>query len=122
MNKATPIAEYASISATIQHYIQGAISGKGEDMKPAFHPDATIYGYIGSDLFAGPIQNLYDWNDGNGPANGGSDDISDPAATASANRDRLTGGTGKDWFLFGLGDTVLDNNPGQGDFLPPDAL
>src|SRR3546814_16029239 len=36
-------------------------------MKPAFHDDATIYGYVGPDLFAGPIQNLYDWNDENGP-------------------------------------------------------
>ncbi len=34
----------------------------------AFHPDATIFGYVGSDLFAGPIQQLFDWNDQNGPA------------------------------------------------------
>jgi hypothetical protein len=68
MSTATPIAEYASIAATIEHYVQGAIVGKGAVMKPAFHPDATIYGYIGNDLFAGPIQNLYDWNDVNGPA------------------------------------------------------
>jgi hypothetical protein len=27
---------------------------------------ATIYGYIGPDLFGGPIQGLFDWNDGNG--------------------------------------------------------
>ena len=37
-------------------------------MKPAFHADATIFGYIGTDLFAGPIQRLFDWNDANGPA------------------------------------------------------
>ncbi len=37
-------------------------------MKPAFHEDATVFGYVGPDLFAGPIQNLFAWNDDNGPA------------------------------------------------------
>lgn len=57
-----------SIKAVVQQYIDGARTGKGEVMKPAFHPDATIFGYIGEDLFAGPIQKLFDWNDENGPA------------------------------------------------------
>ena len=39
------------IRETISHYIKGAISGKGDDMKPAFHNEATIFGYIGDDLF-----------------------------------------------------------------------
>ncbi len=56
------------IEKTVQFYIDGAISGKGDDMKPAFHVDATIFGYIGDDLFAGPIQRLFDWVDENGPA------------------------------------------------------
>ena len=56
------------IEKTVQFYIDGAKSGKGDDMKPAFHKDATIFGYIGDDLFAGPIQKLFDWNDKNGPA------------------------------------------------------
>ncbi|MCH8142435.1 MAG: nuclear transport factor 2 family protein, partial [Proteobacteria bacterium] len=33
-----------------------------------FHPQATIFGYVGDDLLTGPIQQLYDWNDTNGPA------------------------------------------------------
>ena len=37
-------------------------------MKPAFHEGATIFGYVGDELFAGPIQGLFDWNDQNGPA------------------------------------------------------
>ena len=53
------------IKKTIQHYINGAISGKGDDMKPAFHIEATIFGYIGDDLFSGPIKNLFDWIDEN---------------------------------------------------------
>ncbi len=57
-----------AITKTLQYYIDGAKSGKGDDMKPAFHPDATIFGYVGTDLFAGPIQELFDWNDQNGPA------------------------------------------------------
>jgi len=56
------------IEKTVQFYIDGAKSGKGDDMKPAFHKDATIFGYAGDDLFAGPIQGLFDWNDENGPA------------------------------------------------------
>lgn len=57
-----------AIERTIQTYVNGGRSGKGDDMKPAFHEGATIYGYIGPDLFSGPIQGLFDWNDGNGPA------------------------------------------------------
>ena len=60
--------ETKHIESTIQHYINGAKSGKGDDMKPAFHEDATIFGYIGNDLFSGPIKMLFDWNDENGPA------------------------------------------------------
>ena len=30
-------------------------------MKPAFRNDATIHGYLGGDLLAGPIDILYDW-------------------------------------------------------------
>ena len=52
----------------VQHYIDGAKSGKGDDMKPAFHEDATVFGYVGADLFAGPIQKLFAWNDDNGAA------------------------------------------------------
>lgn len=58
----------AMIEKTVQYYIDGAISGKGDDMKPGFHADATIFGYVGEDLFAGPIQKLFDWNDNNGAA------------------------------------------------------
>jgi hypothetical protein len=61
---------YEAINKTVCKYIDGAKSGRGEDMQPAFHADATIFGFIGADLFAGPIQKLFDWNDQNGPADG----------------------------------------------------
>ena len=67
-NTPTNLSDYDAIAQTIQQYIDGAKSGKGSDMKPAFHKDATIFGYIGKDLLAGPIQQLFDWNDQNGPA------------------------------------------------------
>ena len=63
-------SEHDVIAKVVQRYIDGAKSGRGDDMKPAFHKDATIFGYIGADLFAGPIQKLFDWNDENGPATG----------------------------------------------------
>ena len=50
----TKVNEYDAIARVVQHYIHGAKSGKSDDMKTAFHEDATIFGYVGSDLFAGP--------------------------------------------------------------------
>ncbi len=64
----TNISDYEAITGLIQLYVNGAISGSGSAMKPAFHEDATIFGYVGPDLFTGPIQGLFDWNDTNGPA------------------------------------------------------
>ena len=64
----TTVSDHDAIADVIQNYIDGARSGKGQDMKPAFHKDATIFGYVGDDLFAGPVQQLFDWNDENGPA------------------------------------------------------
>jgi hypothetical protein len=57
--QAVDINEYKAISDTIQHYLDGARSGKGDDMRPAFHEQATVFGYVGPDLFAGPIEELY---------------------------------------------------------------
>jgi hypothetical protein len=67
-SKAVDINEYDAIAKTIEQYIDGGKTGRTEEMKKAFHPDATIFGYVGSDLFAGPIQGLFDWNDQNGAA------------------------------------------------------
>jgi len=101
--QAVDIGEYEAISKVLQHYIDGARSGKGADMKPAFHADATIYGYVGSDLFAGPIQNLYDWNDQNGPASGIVSrityiDIVGTAASVRLESDNWTGHRFTDFF------------------------
>ena len=44
---------------------QSGRSGRSAEMKPAFHANATIHGYLGPDLIAGPIQVLCDWVDEN---------------------------------------------------------
>jgi hypothetical protein len=67
---ATYVTEYDAIVRTVQHYIDGAKSGRSADMKPAFHPDATIFGYHGPHLVAGPIQLLFDFVDQSEPAAG----------------------------------------------------
>ncbi len=74
-------------------------------MKPAFHEDATIFGYVGADLFAGPIQILFAWNDNNGPATGlqariASIDIVETVATVRLELDDWTGSQFTDLFTL----------------------
>jgi hypothetical protein len=93
---ATAMSEHEVIANVIERYVDGARSGVGDDMSSAFHADATIFGYIGDDLFAGPIQQLFDWNDENGPATGlqaqiASIDLIDTAATVRLELDDWTG-------------------------------
>lgn len=101
----TAVQDYDAIAKAIQHYIDGGRSGKGADMKPAFHPDATIFGYVGPDLFAGPIQGLFDWNDKNGPAAEmqvrlASVDVAGTVATARLEIDNWTGHRFTDMFTL----------------------
>ncbi len=95
-NATTTVNDQDIITKVIQHYIDGARSGKGEDMKPAFHKDATVFGYVGPDLFSGPIQNLFAWNDDHGPATELEDriasiDVTGTVATVRLELDNWTG-------------------------------
>ncbi len=104
-NAPTNVSDYDAITKTVQHYIDGAKSGRGADMKPAFHKDATVFGYIGTDLFAGPIQQLFDWNDENGPATGlqariASIDLIGTVATVRLELDNWTGHRYTDLFTL----------------------
>lgn len=104
-NTATNINDDDLIANVIQQYISGAKSGKGNDMKPAFHKDATIFGYIGDDLFAGPIQILFDWNDENGAATGlnariAKIDLIETIATVRLELDNWTGHRFTDLFTL----------------------
>lgn len=60
-------AEHDAIVKTMQLYIEGSKEGKSDLMRPAFHPDASFFGYAGGDLVKG-LQFLFDWVDKNGPA------------------------------------------------------
>ncbi len=106
MNNAhTGVSENDAITKVVQHYIDGAKSGKGDDMKPAFHEDATIFGYIGTDLFAGPIEKLFAWNDENGPATGlqariAGIDLIDTVATVRLELENWTGNRFTDLFTL----------------------
>ena len=104
-NTPTTVGEYGAIAKVVQHYIDGAKAGRGEDMKPAFHKDATIFGYVGADLFAGPIQQLFTWNDKNGPATGlqariASIDLINTVATVRLELDNWTGHRFTDLFTL----------------------
>jgi len=104
-NAPANVSENDAIANTIQHYIDGAKSGKGDDMKPAFHKEATIFGYAGPDLFAGPIQKLFDWNDENGPATElqariASIDLIGTVATVRLELDNWTGSRFTDLFTL----------------------
>jgi len=104
-NTAIKVSEYDVIEKTIQHYLDGARSGKGEDMKPAFHKDATIFGYAGPDLFAGPIQRLFDWADDSDPATRlqariTSMDVVDSVATVRLELDNWNGSRYTDMFTL----------------------
>lgn len=74
-------------------------------MKLAFHESATIFGYEGSALFAGPIQRLFDWNDRNGPATElvakiASIDVAGSAACVRLELDNWTGTQYTDFFTL----------------------
>ncbi len=95
-NSATNVSEYDEIAKVVRQYINGAKSGRGDDMKPAFHKDATVFGYVGDDLFAGPIQQLFDWNDENDPTTElqawiASIELIDTVATVRLELDNWTG-------------------------------
>jgi len=57
-----------AISSVIQTYAEGGRRGDAAIMKPVFRENATIHGYIGGGLLAGPIQILFGWVTENPPA------------------------------------------------------
>ena len=104
-NAPTIVSELDAIAALFQPYIDGARSGRSDDMKLVFHKDATIFGYAGDALFAGPIQQLFDWNDANGPAADlqahiASIDLAGSVATVRIELDNWTGHRFTDMFTL----------------------
>jgi hypothetical protein len=65
--KSEYLSEYDKIAQTMQMYIDGSKQGKSELMGPAFHTNASFFGYAGGQLAVG-TEFLFDWIDKNGPA------------------------------------------------------
>jgi len=61
------LTDYDAIVKTMQMYIDGSRQGKSGLMRPAFHPDASFFGYAGEQPATG-TKFLFDWIDKNGPA------------------------------------------------------
>ena len=100
-----PASEQDAIARAVQQYVDGGKSGRSADMQAAFHPDATIFGYVGPDLFGGSIQKLFDWNDQNGPATElqsqiASIDVAETIATVRLELDNWTGHKFTDMFTL----------------------
>lgn len=90
------LIEHEAIIHVLQKYIDGARSGRGDEMRPAFHPGATIFGYMGDELVSGPIEHLFEWIDANEPAatlqaQFGHIDVEDTVATVRLELDDWTG-------------------------------
>jgi hypothetical protein len=68
----TRCPELASIRKVVDLYIDGVQNGNLDVLRQAFHPQSSMFGYKGKDLFITPIQGLYDYIGGNtAPAKAG---------------------------------------------------
>ncbi len=54
-------SELDQIRKVIDLYIDGVHNGNVESLRQAFHPQSSMYGYKGQDLYVTPIQGLYDY-------------------------------------------------------------
>src|SRR6188508_2746536 len=61
------IPELTSIRQVVDLYINGVKNGNLESLRKAFHPQASMFGYKGQDLFIRPIVGLYDYIAGTTP-------------------------------------------------------
>jgi len=54
--KMNHLAEYEAIVKTMQYYIDGSLAGNSKLMRPGFHPDAKLVGYVSNELLFTPAQ------------------------------------------------------------------
>jgi hypothetical protein len=98
-----------AIQSVLQTYLEGGRSGDASIMKHAFRANATIHGYIGGSLLAGPIKILFDWVTENpaSPDLHGEIASIDHAGTIATARVEVTG-----WLGFRFTDqfTLLNEN------------
>ncbi len=60
MPAARPHSEHDEILKTVQLYIDACKQGKSDLMRPAFHSQASFFGYAGDQLAVG-TEFLFDW-------------------------------------------------------------
>lgn len=53
--------ELENVLKVIDLYIDGVRNGNVESLKQAFHPQSSMFGWKGKDLFITPIQGLFDY-------------------------------------------------------------
>lgn len=58
--KPTSTAEFTDILHTAKYYVEALRTGDVEFSRKGFHKDATMYGHLGPEFSAGPIQHLFD--------------------------------------------------------------
>ena len=66
--KNVPTQDYEDAVVTVALYVEGLRMGNVTVLSQAFHKDAIMYGYPDGKLLHGPIKNLYDFVEKNGPA------------------------------------------------------
>jgi Putative lumazine-binding len=66
--KTVPTKDFEGVVATVDKYVEGLRIGSVAGLTQAFHKDAVMYGLTNSELFGGPIKNLYDFVERNGAA------------------------------------------------------
>jgi hypothetical protein len=59
--------ELAEISKVIDLYIDGVKNGNLESLRQAFHPESSMFGHKGKELYITPISGLYDYVAGTTP-------------------------------------------------------
>lgn len=97
--------DLAQIEKLMQIYVEGGRTGDNDVLRPIFHELATICGYVGPDLFAGPIEMFFEWHTENGPADGlraeaMNIDLESTTATVRIELDNWTGHRFTDFFTL----------------------
>lgn len=101
---AVRLGEYEAINHVLGLYIEAGRQGKSAIMKPAFHPQAMVYGGPGEKVDGRPISALFDFVDGR-PAAGLKAqivkiEVQDQTAFARVETDNWHGARYSDMFLL----------------------
>jgi hypothetical protein len=54
-------SERKAVETVMNRYFEGMKNADVELLESAFHKDAGFFGYVGEELFAGPVGGLFEW-------------------------------------------------------------